>query len=121
MKRIIVLLMMFCFAVSSGLAQQAAANVQIKGVIIDNLCAGSQKPEKLAEFVKTHTKECALQPQCVASGYSIFSDGKLMKFDKISNLDIEAFLRLPLSKLQVVVECAQIGDLLRLVYIANQK
>ncbi|MBU0547934.1 MAG: hypothetical protein KJ710_01730 [Candidatus Omnitrophica bacterium] len=121
MKRIIVLLMMFCFAVSSGLAQQAAANVQIKGVIIDNLCAGSQKPEDLEEFVKTHTKECALKPECVASGYSIFSSGKLMKFDKISSIDIEAFLRIPTSKLQVIVECMEHGDLLRLVYIENQK
>jgi hypothetical protein len=121
MKKIIMLLMMFCCVVSLAFAQQPATNVQIKGVIIDNLCAGSQKPEKLPEFVKTHTKECALKPQCVASGYSIFSDGKLMKFDKISNLDIEAFLRMPESKLQVIAECAKNGDLFRLVYIESQK
>jgi len=105
MKRPIILSILFCFVSVLAFAQQGAANLQIKGVIIDNFCAGAQKPEKLAEFIKTHTKDCALQPQCVASGYSIFSDGKLMKFDKISNLDVEAFLRLPASKLQVVVEC----------------
>ena len=121
MKKLIILVMMFCLVASLVFAQQPVANVTIKGVIIDNLCAGSQKPEKLAEFVKTHTKECALKPQCVASGYSIFSDGKLMKFDKISSVDIEAFLRVPVSKLQVVVECVKTGDLLRLVYIENQK
>jgi len=121
MKKITILVMMFCFAASLVFAQQPAGDVQIKGVIIDNLSAGSQKPEKLEEFLKTYTKEYALQPQCVVSGYSILSNDKLMKFDKISNADIEAFLKLPASKLQVIVECLKTGDLLRLVYIENQK
>ncbi len=121
MKKLIVLVVMFCFAASLSFAQQSTSNVQIKGVIIDNLSVGAQKPENLAEFVKTYTKEYALQPQCVASGYAIFSNGRLIKFDKISNLDIEAFLRLPANRLQVIVECSKIGDLLRLVYIENQK
>lgn len=120
MKKIIILLMFFCFFICAVFAEKITT-VIIKGDIIDNLCASSSKPEKLAEFLKTHTKECALQPQCIASGYSIFSEGKLMKFDKISCIDIEAFLRLPTSKLQVVVECEKTNDLLRLVYIENQK
>ena len=121
MNKIIMLLMMFYFFVSPAFAQQPANRVQLKGVIVDNLCAGSQKPDQLAEFLKTHTKECALKPECAASGYSIFSNGKLMKFDKISNIDIEAFLKIPVSKLQVIVECAKNGELLRLFYIENQK
>ena len=121
MKRIIMLVMMFCFSASLLFAQQPAGDVQVKGVIIDNLSAGSQKPEKLEEFLKTYTKEYSLQPQSIASGYAIFSNGKLMKFDKISNADIVAFLKLPTNKLQVIVECVKTGDLLRLVYIENQK
>jgi len=121
MKKITILVLMFCFVVSLAFAQQATKTVVIKGDIIDNLCADTQKPEELAKFIKTHTKQCTLQPQCIASGYSIFSDGKLMKFDKISNIDIEAFLNMPGSKLQVVVEYEKVGDLLRLVYIKNQK
>ena len=121
MKRVIILAMMFCFAASLVFAQQPSGDVQVKGVIVDNLNADSRKPEKLDEFLKTYTKEYALQPQCVASGYSIFSNGKLMKFDKISNADIEAFLKLPVNKLQVIVECLKTGDQLRLVYIENQK
>lgn len=120
MKKTIVLLMFFCFVASAVFAEKITT-VIIKGDIIDNLCASSLKPEKLVEFLKTHTKQCALQPQCVASGFSISSEGKLMKFDKISCMDIEEFLKLPTSKLQVVVECEKTNDLLRLVYIENQK
>lgn len=91
----------------------------LKGDIIDNMCAGSQKAEQLAEFVKTHTKTCALS--CVASGYSIFADGKLQKFDMESNAKIEEFLKKEDSKLQVSVVVKKVGDVLSLVSIENQK
>lgn len=95
--------------------------VNLKGDIIDNMCAGMQKPEGLAAFVKTHTKQCALMPQCAASGYSIFSDGKLSKFDKASNAKIEEFLKKADSKLQVAIIATKVGDELSLVTIENQK
>lgn len=100
---------------------QASETMTLKGDIIDNLCAGMQTPEKLAEFVKTHTKECALRPSYVASGYSIFSDGKLQKFDLESNAKIEGFLKKADSKLQVSVVVKKVGDVLSLVSIENQK
>ncbi|MFA6358655.1 MAG: hypothetical protein WCY09_08390, partial [Candidatus Omnitrophota bacterium] len=56
--------------------------IVLKGDIIDNMCAGANK-DTLAEFVKTHTKDCALK--CATSGYSIFADNKLSKFDNESN------------------------------------
>jgi hypothetical protein len=120
-KKTIILMIMLCLFSSLAFAQQSAGNLQIKGVIIDNSSVDSLKLEKVAELVKVYTKETALKPQSVASGYSIFFKGQLMKFDKISNLDIESFLKVSNSKLQVVVECAKVGDLLRLVYIENQK
>ena len=96
--------------------------ITIKGDIIDNMCAGSQKAEALAAFVKTHTKECALKPQCMASGYAIFSDGMLLKFDAASNTKIADFLKKPDSKLQVVaVVKKEPLNALSLVSIENQK
>ncbi len=132
MKKIFTLLLLSCFAVSLAFAQEApiatttatpsaVATVTIKGDIIDNMCAGSQKPEALAVFVKTHTKLCALLPSCAASGYSIYADGKLNKFDQESNAKIEEFLKIPDSKLQVVVDATQAGDTLSLVSIKNQE
>jgi hypothetical protein len=91
----------------------------LKGDIIDNMCAGTQTSEKLAEFIKIHNKMCALS--CVASGYSIFADGKLSKFDMESNAKIEEFLKKEDSKLQVSVVVKKVGDVLSLVSIQNQK
>lgn len=92
----------------------------LKGDIIDNMCAGMNK-DTLAEFVKTHTKECTLKPACMASGYSIFTNGKLYKFDKDSNAKVAEFLNKADSKLQVAVTAKQVGDDLSLVSIENQK
>ena len=119
MRKILILGLVTCFMLSLAFAQEKNT-ITIRGDIIDNLCASSQKIETLPEFVKMHTKECALMPGCVASGYSIFFDGKLMRFDKKSNDQIERFLKNPASKLQVVVEATKVGDTLSLVAIANQ-
>ena len=93
--------------------------VVLKGDIIDNMCAGANKGT-LAEFVKTHTKECALKPGCLDSGYSIFADGKLYAFDKDSSAKVAEFLKQADSKLQVTITAKQVGDELNLVSIKNQ-
>lgn len=93
--------------------------IALKGDIIDNACAGTNK-DTLAEFVKTHTKECALKPGCVDSGYSIYADGKLYAFDKDSNAKVVEFLKQADSKLQVAITARQVGDELNLVSIKNQ-
>lgn len=92
----------------------------LKGDVIDNLCAGMNK-DTLVEFVKTHTKECVLKPGCMDSGYSVFADGKLYKFDKGSNVKVAEFLKAADSKLLVTVTARQVGDELSLVSIENQK
>ena len=125
MKKICLFVIALCFASSLAIAQEEAASVAdaitLKGDIIDNMCAGAHK-EGLADFVKTHTKECALMPQCKASGYSIFTDdGKLMKFDAESNPLIAEFLTSSDSKLHVKVIANKVGEELNLVSIENQK
>ncbi|MDD5505470.1 MAG: hypothetical protein PHR73_01785 [Candidatus Omnitrophica bacterium] len=142
MKKILFVLLALCFASSLAFAQNAAQPVVattatetaavvatdtatpeamvLKGDIIDNMCAGKHK-ETLAEFVKTHTKECALMPDCVASGYSLFADGKLYAFDQDSNAKVAEFLKNADSKLQVTVTAKQVGDELSLASIENQK
>ena len=93
--------------------------IVLKGDVIDNMCAGANK-DKLAEFVKMHTKQCALMPGCIESGYSIFADGKLYAFDKDSSTKVAEFLKQADSKLQVTVTAKQVGDELSLVSIENQ-
>ena len=115
--------MVLSFATSLTFAQKAvqATTLTLKGDIIDNQCAASQTAEELAVFVKTHTKECALLPACAASGYAIFADGQLLKFDKDSNAKVEEFLKKDESKLEVVVEAKRVGEELSLVSIKNQE
>jgi hypothetical protein len=94
--------------------------VTLKGEVIDNNCADAAKPSDLARVVKRHTKKCALKPACVASGYAIYTDGQLEKFDAASTAKIEEFLKKPDSKLQVVVEAQRFEDKLSLMSIKNQ-
>ncbi|MDD5686883.1 MAG: hypothetical protein PHE88_03505 [Elusimicrobia bacterium] len=102
-------------------AKQADKNVmEFKGIVIDNMCATSNK-DKLGDFVKTHTKECALMANCQASGYSLYTaDGQLIGFDKESNPKIVKFLKNKNSKLQVVLKAKKDGDMLHLVSIKNE-
>ena len=135
MKKLVLAVMAVCLVTGFALAQETQApapdvspaaavapeSVTIEGDIIDNMCADSQKPEALAAFVSTHTKQCALMPDCEASGYSIYSDGALTKFDAESSAKVAEFLKKEDSKLQVVVVASKTGDELSLVSIENQK
>ncbi len=127
MKRI------FAFVVLSGVilsmlyAQEAVTRevaspekaVKVVGYIIDNKCAQEQKPESLAEFVKTHTRECAIMPECQASGYAIFADNALIKFDSESNKKIAEFLQDPENTLFVEILAQEGMEGLRLLSIEN--
>ncbi len=133
MKKLILAIMAVCLLTGLALAAEAetkapapaapavvADTLTLTGDIIDNMCAGGQKAENLAAFVKTHTKECALK--CSDSGYAIFSNGALLKFDAASNAKVAEFLKKPDSKLQVVavVKKEPLNEL-SLVSIENQK
>jgi hypothetical protein len=91
----------------------------LKGDIIDNKCAAANK-DNLSDFVKTHSKQCALMPACAASGYSIYADGMLYKFDQESVKKVHEFLKKEDSKLQVVVAVTKAGEEYNLVSIENQ-
>jgi hypothetical protein len=97
----------------------AAEEMTLKGTLIDNHCADMAK-DNLAEFIKTHTKACAIMPDCAASGYSIFADGKRYKFDAESSKKVGEFLKKEESKLEVVVKVEKVGEELKLISIENQ-
>ena len=135
MKKYVWLVMAFLLVGSCALAEEAATQttataevpaiapaetVTVTGEIIDNMCAGAQTAEALPAFVQTHTKECAAMPNCAASGYSIYADGKLTKFDAASNAKVEEFLKKPESSLKVKVTANKVGGELALVSIENQ-
>jgi hypothetical protein len=113
------LIALLSFSFQAQAAVNDSETMTLKGDIIDNMCANGNK-DNLAEFVKSHPKSCALMPNCVASGYSLFVDGKLHKFDDASNKKIVEFLKKSDSKLQVTVTITKTEDLISLVSIENQ-
>lgn len=134
MKKSVLLVAVFCVMTSYAFAEETISvatettvpaatgeTIEITGTVIDNMCAGEQTPEQLSEFIMMHDKSCALMPHCAASGYAIYADGKLTKFDADSNAKVEEFLNKDDSKLDVVVTAKKVGDELNLVSIENQK
>ena len=61
-------------------APLAAENIE--GYLVDKACAAEVIKEG-GDAARAHTKECALMPDCKASGYGLVTaDGKFLKFDK---------------------------------------
>ena len=73
----IVLAFVFCASA------QDAKPATVKGYVVDQMCAGKMATkENVMEKAEGHSKDCALDEHCAASGYGIFSDGKYYKFDE---------------------------------------
>jgi len=78
-----VCLMMFIALTASS---AAASETAWKGYLVDRMCAdGAKTPAKVKQLCETHTKECALDPKCVSSGYTIYSGSKTYIFDDKGN------------------------------------
>jgi hypothetical protein len=64
-----------------GFAQEGKTT--LKGYVVDQMCAkGMAKKANFGEKAPAHTKECALEDACAASGYGIYSEGKWYSFDE---------------------------------------
>jgi hypothetical protein len=119
MRKLMILVSALLIAAAFGLANTASAadTMTMKGYIIDTKCA-TTNADKLAEFVKTHPKDCALA--CHETGYNLYSDGKLYKMDKESSDMAYEFLQKPDSKTMVSVEVVMTGgDTVKLVKVMN--
>ena len=117
----VVLMGSMAFAAEKAAAAAAPAEkaIQMEGIIIDNACATANKAN-LPEFIKTHPKSCALMPNCVKSGYSLYMpDGTLKAFDKTSNVKIEMFLKKKASRLDVMLTVKEKNGELQLITIMN--
>jgi hypothetical protein len=78
------------FAVPAGAADVKVAD--IKGVLMDQMCSGKADLRIAGAtgnlvggriVAEAHTRECALKPMCVKSGYGVYTDdNKFLKFDR---------------------------------------
>ena len=99
-------------AVLLGCSAWVAAAADVDGVLMDKMC--SMKAVKDGQqAAATHTKECALMPDCQKSGYGVFtSDGRYLKFDAAGDKQAAAELQKTAKKdnLKVKVSGQVDGD-----------
>lgn len=76
----------------SAMATSAAA-AEVEGFLMDRMCSrkamdGGQKTAAM------HTRDCALMPDCISSGYGVYTtDGKYLAFDDAGNSKAAAALK----------------------------
>jgi hypothetical protein len=90
MKALALAMVMLVAVTSFGQEKKAEAKkpeakgLALHGYVVDHMCAKTmaKKGDPMTRAAK-HTKECALEEACAASGYGMFYDnGKWIKFDE---------------------------------------
>ena len=96
-------------------------DVKLNGYVIDNACSARATGEGAMEKVKAHSTKCAQMPKCAESGYAIFADGKLYKFDAEGNKKVAELLKATKSEkgLGVSLEGTADGDIIHVAKIAE--
>jgi hypothetical protein len=84
-KTIFLIAVALLFVVSLAFARE---KVKLTGYVVDVKCAAGYakgRPEDAVKLAAKHTKQCALEGECVRSGYGIFADGQWFPFDAKGN------------------------------------
>jgi hypothetical protein len=84
----------------------------MKGYVVDLACAKDMigKDDAMTKAAN-HTKKCALEEMCAASGYGLFSDGKWYKFDEAGDKLAKALIEKTTKKKEIAVEVTgKMGD-----------
>ncbi len=103
---------------------QGDKTVKLSGYLIDNACSAAHvKDANFAERVKKHKTSCALMPSCEGSGFAVYSEGKLYKFDEAGNKNAAALLKDTETKdgVTVAVEGTVDGDTVHVTKLTEVK
>jgi len=96
--------------------------VTLDGYMIDNACASSHASDPdLDTVIKTHATSCALMAACEESGYAVYANKKVYKFDATGNTSAVEILKNTKSKkgLHVKVEGTIDGDTIKVTKITE--
>jgi hypothetical protein len=91
MKRVLGLGLIMLMSVVALAADKK--DVKLTGYVIDNACSARAAGDTALDKVKAHSTKCAQMPACAKSGYAIFADGKLYKFDEDGNKKVAELLK----------------------------
>lgn len=119
MKRVLGLGLVLMLSVVALAADKK--DVKLTGYVIDNACSARATGDAALDKVKAHSTKCALMPNCAKSGYAIFADGKLYKFDEDGNKKVGELLKNTKTEkgFGVSVEGTVEGDILHVTKIAE--
>src|SRR5258706_1910670 len=109
-------------AMMAGALMAQDKSVTLTGYLIDNSCAANHANDKtFATWIKTHGTSCATMDSCEKSGYAVFANDKLYKFDDAGNTSAEALLKATKSKkgLHVKVEGTVDGDTVKVTKLTE--
>lgn len=90
----------------AGFALTASA-ATVEGFLMDKMCASAKKDGS------AHTRECALMPACIKSGYTVITaDGKVLNLDEKGNQEALKVLKATkmTDNLKVTVKGDVTGD-----------
>jgi hypothetical protein len=113
LNKMVIFALAFLFASVSLMAQQAKketksmSNKGFTGYVVDKMCAvGMVKkgPKVAMEKAMKHTKACALEDDCAASGYGLVMDGKFFKFDERGDKLAAEYLNKTTKKRDLLVD-----------------
>ena len=96
--------------------------VTLDGYMIDNACASSHATDKtFGTWVKTHGTSCAMMENCEKSGYAVYANDKIYKFDDKGNASAEELLKSTKSQkgLHVKVEGTVDGDTIKVTKLTE--
>jgi hypothetical protein len=99
-------------------------SVKLSGYLMDNACSASHaKDANFAERAKKHTTSCALMPSCEGSGFAVYAEGKLYKFDEAGNKSAAELLKATETKsgVTVAVEGTVEGDVVHVTKLTEVK
>ncbi len=89
MKQIVRNLSVVSLLLGTSLVASAA---QVDGVLMDKMCSASAMKD--AGFAAKHDVKCALEADCMKSGYGVYTaDGKFLTFDAAGNTKAVAALK----------------------------
>jgi len=121
MRSILLAAILLFFVSSLACAQETNNAINLEGTIIDCNTMATYG-DNIDSHLLTYTKQDALKPAAIESGYGIFLEDDFMKFDKSSDAKIAEFLKKPKNALQVIVKVlVDENDILSLVSIENKR
>ncbi|MEK6754598.1 MAG: hypothetical protein AABZ02_00440 [Bacteroidota bacterium] len=132
-SRLALLALALLFATVSLTAQgktektRSVSATTFKGYLVDKMCATgmvkSGDAKKATEKAMKHTKACALEDDCRASGYGLVIDAKFRKFDEAGDKMAVDYLTKSKKKdnFLVDVEGTADGELIKVAAIHDAK